>query len=78
LSLQYWRTYNPENEFDTPLNFSASGQFSSLRPNDILWVVALKQHRLTLLGKLIVGKVAHRVFASEADRIVPRGVANRL
>ncbi len=58
--LQYWRTYNPEKEFDTPLNYAASGQFGRVRPDDILWVVALKQRRLILLGRLIVGRVDTR------------------
>jgi hypothetical protein len=58
--LQYWRTYNPEKEYDTPLNFAASGQFERVQAGDILWSVALKEHRLTLLGRLVVGDVVGR------------------
>jgi Domain of unknown function (DUF3883) len=58
--LQYWKTYNPAKELDTPLDFAASAQFKRVEPGDTLWIVALKQHKLTLLGRLIVGKVVSR------------------
>jgi hypothetical protein len=58
--LQYWRTYDHEKEFGTPLDFAASGQFRRVQPGDILWIVALKEQRLTLLGKLVVGEVVGR------------------
>jgi hypothetical protein len=58
--LQYWRTYNPEKEYDTPLNFAASGQFKRVQIGDVLWIVALREHRLTLLGRLVVGDVVGR------------------
>jgi len=55
--LQYWRTYNPDADFGKTLNYAASAQFGRLRQNDILWIVALRERRLTLLGRLVVGKV---------------------
>ena len=58
--LQYWRTYNPETELGTPLNFAASAQFKKLNQGDILWVVAVREHKLVLLGRLVVGKVVSR------------------
>jgi hypothetical protein len=58
--LQYWRTYNPERELGTPLDFAASGQFKKLDPGDVLWIVTLRQQKLTLLGRLIVSKVVSR------------------
>ncbi|MGA8618941.1 MAG: hypothetical protein WB660_10555 [Candidatus Sulfotelmatobacter sp.] len=51
--LQYWKTYNPEKEVGTPLDFAASAQFNRVKPGDTLWIVALRQHRLTLLGRLV-------------------------
>jgi hypothetical protein len=58
--LQYWRAYNPETELGTPLNFAASAQFEKLNQGDILWVVAVREHKLVLLGRLVVGKVVSR------------------
>ncbi len=58
--LQYWRTYNAANELGTPLNFAASAQFKKLEHGDMLWIVALRQQKLVLLGSLIVGKVVAR------------------
>src|SRR5258707_217082 len=58
--LQYWKNYNSAKELGTPLNFAASAQFKKLKPGDTLWIVALKQQRLTLLGRLIVGEVVSR------------------
>src|SRR5262249_40804213 len=50
----------PAREVGTPLNFAASAQFKRIEPGDTIWVVALRQHRLTLLGRLTVGKVVRR------------------
>ena len=58
--LQYWRMYDPTYELGKPLAFAASAQFKRLKPGDTLWIVALRQQRLTLLGRLIVGKVVSR------------------
>jgi hypothetical protein len=58
--LQYWKTYNPEKELGIPLDFAASAQFKRVEPGDTLWIVALRQQRLTLLGRLIVGRVVSR------------------
>lgn len=58
--LQYWRTYSPEIGFGKPLNFAASAQFVRLQPGDVLWIVALKQRRLTLLGRLVVATIVNR------------------
>ncbi len=58
--LQYWRTYSPAIGFGKPLNFAASVQFARLQPGDVLWIVALKQRRLTLLGRLVVDRVENR------------------
>src|SRR5208283_1599543 len=58
--LQYWKTYNPDKELGTPLDFAASAQFKRLHPGDTLWIVALIQHKLTLLGRLIVGELISR------------------
>ncbi len=58
--LQYWRTYSPEIGFGKPLTFSASAQFVRLKPGDVLWIVALKQRRLTLLGRLEVATIENR------------------
>ena len=58
--LQYWRTYRREIGFGKPLNFAASAQFVRLQPGDVLWIVALKQRRLTLLGRLVVATIANR------------------
>jgi hypothetical protein len=41
--LQYWKTYNPEKEVGTPLDFAASAQFKPVKPGDTLWIVALRQ-----------------------------------
>jgi hypothetical protein len=60
--LQYWKTYDPEN-LGTPLDHAASGQFRRLHPGDTLWIVALMQQRLTLLGRLIVGEVVPKRLA---------------
>jgi hypothetical protein len=69
--LQYWKTYNPERELGTPLDFAASAQFKRLEPGDTLWIVALRQHKLTLLGRLIVGRVVSRQEAIKelGDRV---------
>src|ERR1700685_1593961 len=61
--LQYWKTYNPETEVGTPLDFAASAQFKRVKPGDTLWIVALRQRRLTLLGRLVVGSVVSRTEA---------------
>jgi hypothetical protein len=58
--LQYWRTYDPAKELGTPLDFAASAQFKRLAPSDTLWIVALKQQKLILLGRLVVGKIVGR------------------
>jgi hypothetical protein len=58
--LQYWRSYSPEIGFGKPLTFAASAQFVRLEPGDVLWIVALKQRRLTLLGRLVVATVENR------------------
>lgn len=64
--LQYWKTYNPAREVGTPLDFAASAQFKRVKPGDTLWIVALRQRRLTLLGRLIVGTVVSRSEAIKA------------
>jgi hypothetical protein len=58
--LQYWRTYDPTKELGTPLDFAASAQFKRLKSGDTLWIVALSKHKLTLLGRLVVGSVVTR------------------
>lgn len=69
--LQYWKTYNPASELGTPLDFAASAQFKKLNPGDTLWIVALQERNLTLLGRLVVGEVVSRKRAVEllGDRI---------
>lgn len=69
--LQYWRTYDPAKELGTPLDFAASAQFKRAKPGDTLWIVALRQQRLTLLGRLIVRKVVSRQEAIKelGDRV---------
>jgi len=57
--LQYWRTYSPEIGLGKPLTFAASAQFERLQPGDVLWIVALKQRRLTLLGRLVVASIVN-------------------
>jgi hypothetical protein len=64
--LQYWKTYNPETEVGTPLDFAASAQFKRVTPGDTLWIVSLRQRRLTLLGRLVVGSVVSRSDAIKA------------
>jgi hypothetical protein len=61
--LQYWKTYNPAREVGTPLNFAASAQFKRVKTGDIIWIVALRQRRLTLLGRLVVASVVSRQAA---------------
>lgn len=61
--LQYWRMYSHQYEFNTPLNFAASAQFTRLRPRDMLWIVAIIEGRLTLLGRLAVDRVVNRESA---------------
>jgi hypothetical protein len=63
--LQYWKTYNPEQEFGTPLDCAASAQFKKVKPSDTLWIVALRDHSLALLGKLVVGSIVPRKKAIE-------------
>jgi len=69
--LQYWRTYSADDEFGTPLNFAASAQFVRAQPGDVLWIVALKKRRLTLLGRLIVRMIVSRENAIKevGDRV---------
>jgi hypothetical protein len=69
--LQYWKPYNPEHELGTPLDFAASAQFKKLRKGDVLWIVALREHKLTLLGRLVVGGTVPRKRAMEllGDRV---------
>ena len=69
--LQYWKNYNSAKELGSPLDFAASAQFKKLMKGDVLWIVALREHRLTLLGKLIVGSVVPRKMAVEqlGDRV---------
>jgi len=64
--LQYWKNYNSAKELGSPLDFAASAQFKKLKPGDTLWIVALRQHKLTLLGSLIVGSVVGRKEAIKA------------
>src|SRR6266849_6486492 len=58
--LQYWKTYNPHTDFGKILNFAASAQFTRVRTGDLLWIVALKDRRLTLLGRLVISKVVSK------------------
>ena len=58
--LQYWRTYSPEIGFGKPLTFAASAHFVRLQPDDVLWIVALKERRPTLLGRLEVATIENR------------------
>ena len=69
--LQYWRTYDPEKELGTTLDFAASAQFKKLNKGDFLWIVALREHKLTLLGRLVVESVVPRKKAIEqlGDRV---------
>ena len=69
--LQYWKNYNPEYELGTTLNFAASAQFKKLKKSDVLWIVALREHGLTLLGRLVVGSIVPRKKAVEqlGDRV---------
>ena len=55
--LQYWKNYNSAKELGRPLDFAASAQFKKLMKGDVLWIVALREHRLALLEKLVVGSV---------------------
>lgn len=65
--LQYWKLYNREAEFGTPLHFSASSQYHrrKVAPGDTFWLVALLQGRLTLLGSLVVDDLLDRDQALE-------------
>lgn len=58
--LQYWKNYNSAKERGTPLDFAASAQFKKLMPGDSLWIVALREHKLTLLGRLVIGRIVSR------------------
>lgn len=58
--LQYWKHYNPKHEFNNPLRFAASAQFVRMSPGDVLWIVALKEGRLTLLGRLVIDRIINR------------------
>ena len=69
--LQYWKTHNPARDRGTPLDFAASAQFKKLKKGDTLWIVALRERRLKLLGRLIVGGVVSRKQAIKTlgDRV---------
>jgi hypothetical protein len=58
--LQYWRTYNPATEYGKFLDSAASAQFRRVQPGDTIWIVALREQRLTLVGRLIIGEVISR------------------
>jgi hypothetical protein len=42
------------------LTFAASAHFVRLQPDDVLWIVALKERRPTLLGRLEVATIENR------------------
>lgn len=63
--IQYWKHYDSVRELGTPLTFSASSQFlrRGVSPKDTLWIVAIINRRLTLLGTLRVAKILDDVQA---------------
>jgi hypothetical protein len=55
--LQYWKCRIAEYTADTPLNHSASSQLGRVSRGDILWIVTIREHRLKLLGRLVIGDI---------------------
>jgi hypothetical protein len=58
--LQYWKSDDfIGNKFD-PIIHSASNQFKKLLPDDVLWIVTLRDRQVFLIGRLHVGEVLNR------------------
>lgn len=54
--LNYWK--NGLNTGVQKLNHSASAQYSRVEVGDVLWIVTLRNYRLTLLGPLLIHEIA--------------------
>lgn len=65
--LQYWKSEQADIESGKPLEHAASGQYQKIgiSKDDVLWIVTLRDYRLTLLGRLMVDRV---VGQAEAER----------
>jgi hypothetical protein len=67
--LQYWKNYDSAAELGTPLRFSASNQFPKRKVSkgDSLWLVAIIDGRLILLGHF---KIDRLISQTEATRLL--------
>lgn len=70
--LQYWRATEADRVDGKPLSIAGSGQFERIRlaKDDVLWIVTIRNRRLRLLGRLIVGRI---VSKAEAEQLLPEG-----
>src|SRR5438874_2052272 len=63
--LFYWRRRNADSRLATQflLDHAGSSQFRYLQPNDVIWIVTVRNGGLVLIGRLIVGEVTDRTSA---------------
>jgi hypothetical protein len=66
--LSYWRPDNADatREHGPSLRHAANGQYRHVRPGDHVWIVTVRQGRLFLIGRIIVGRVVDLDTAREA------------
>lgn len=62
--LSYWLPSTVANEIGRPINHAASEQFRKVDPGDTIWFASILDHRLHLIGRLVVERV---VSQSEAQ-----------
>lgn len=63
--LQYWKSNEADMVVGKPIDHAGSAQFSRVKPNDVVWVVTLREGRLILLGRIHVSEIVSRQQAQK-------------
>lgn len=67
--LQFWKVEQADANVGQRLDHTASAQFDRVSPGDVLWIVTVRDHRLKLLGRLVVDAIVNQ---REAERRLGR------
>jgi hypothetical protein len=63
--LQYWKSREADRVVGKPIDHAGSAQFTRVKPDDIVWIVTLREERLILLGRILVSEIISRSVAQK-------------
>ncbi len=55
--LKYWKSREADMVVGKPIDHAGSAQFTRVKPDDLVWIVTLRDGRLKLLGRIVVSEV---------------------